>query len=77
MGIREFRRDYLTRPIFRWAGGVLPPISDTEREAIDAGTVWWDGELFTGNPDWQKLLDMPPAALSAREQAFMCANSVP
>ncbi len=71
MGIREFRRDYLTRPIFRWAGGVLPPISDTEREAIDAGTVWWDGELFTGNPDWQKLLDMPPAALSAREQAFM------
>ncbi len=71
MGIREFRRDYLTRPIFRWAGGVLPPISDTEREAIDAGTVWWDGELFTGNPDWQKLLDTPPAVLSPREQAFM------
>jgi len=71
MGFRTFRRDYLTRPIFRWAARTMPPISETEREAIGAGTVWWDGELFSGNPDWQALLDMPPARLSAREQAFM------
>jgi acyl-CoA dehydrogenase len=71
MGIRNFRRDYLTRPIFRWASGVMPPISDTERDAIDAGSVWWDGELFSGNPDWETLLAMPPAALTPEEQAFM------
>ena len=71
MGLRNLRRDYLTRPIFRWASTLMPPISETEREAIDAGTVWWDGELFSGNPDWDALLAMPPARLSKREQAFM------
>lgn len=49
----------------------MPPISETERDAIDAGTVWWDGKLFTGNPDWEELLAMPPARLNAEEQAFM------
>ena len=49
----------------------MPPISETERDAIDAGTVWWDGELFTGTPDWSKLVAMKPAALSAEERAFM------
>jgi acyl-CoA dehydrogenase len=46
-------------------------MSDTEREALEAGDVWWDAELFTGNPDWSKLLDMPAATLSAEEQAFL------
>lgn len=67
----SFRQEKLTRPIYRWAKGVMPPISETEREAIDAGTVWWDGELFTGDPDWNKLLAMPPARLSPDEQAFL------
>ncbi|WP_029014409.1 acyl-CoA dehydrogenase [Niveispirillum irakense] len=71
MPFQTFRRDYLTKPIFRWAGTVMPPISETERDAIDAGTVWWDGELFSGNPDWNALLSLPPATLNAREQAFM------
>ena len=71
MGFRELRRDYVTRPIFHWAGKAMPSISATERDAIDAGTVWWDGELFGGNPDWRKLLAVPPARLSAEEQAFM------
>ncbi|WP_394893568.1 acyl-CoA dehydrogenase [Mesorhizobium sp. AaZ16] len=71
MSLRTFRRDSITRPIFKWASRVVPPISETERDAIDAGTVWWDGELFTGNPDWNKLLAMPPAKLSTEEQAFM------
>jgi acyl-CoA dehydrogenase len=66
-----FRRDFITKPIYRWAGGVMPPVSETEREAIDAGTVWWDGDLFSGNPDWSKLLAMAPAKLSPEEQAFM------
>ncbi|WP_102959927.1 acyl-CoA dehydrogenase [Mangrovicella endophytica] len=67
----SFRRERLTRPIFRWAKGVMPPISPTEQEAIGAGTVWWDGELFSGNPDWNKLVAMPPATLTAEEQAFI------
>lgn len=71
MSLRTFRRDRITRPIFNWASGIMPPISETERDAIDAGTVWWDGEIFTGNPDWDKLMAMPPAKLSGEEQAFM------
>jgi acyl-CoA dehydrogenase len=67
----SFRRDFITKPIYSWASRILPQISETEREAIDAGTVWWDGDLFTGNPDWNKLLAMPTAELSAEEQAFM------
>jgi acyl-CoA dehydrogenase len=71
MNIRSLRRDYFTRPLFKWAGNIMPPISETERDAIDAGTVWWDGELFSGNPDWNQLLAMPRATLKAEEQAFM------
>jgi acyl-CoA dehydrogenase len=71
MSISSFRRDWITKPIFRWARGVLPSLSDTEREAIEAGDVWWDADLFSGNPDWTKLLAFPPATLSAEEQAFL------
>ncbi|RIY03374.1 acyl-CoA dehydrogenase [Aureimonas flava] len=67
----SFRKDRLTRPIFRWAKTAMPPISDTESKAIDAGTVWWDGELFGGAPDWDRLLAMPPAKLTDEEQAFL------
>jgi acyl-CoA dehydrogenase len=71
MSIRDFRRDKLTRPIFKWARAQLPTLSDTERDAIDAGEVWWDADLFTGNPDWQKLLGTAPAALTPKEAAFL------
>ena len=67
----SLRRDWLSRPIFRWARKVLPSLSATEREAIEAGDVWWDADLFSGNPDWAKLLATPPAQLSAEEQAFL------
>ena len=67
----SFRRDWLSKPIFGWARHVLPTLSDTEREAIEAGDVWWDADLFAGNPDWAKLLAVPPAKLSAEEQAFL------
>jgi acyl-CoA dehydrogenase len=71
MSETSFRRDWLTRPIFRWARKVLPALSATEREAIEAGDVWWDAELFSGNPDWSKFLATSPAKLSAEEQAFL------
>ena len=69
--MENFRRDYLSRYIFGWARKVLPALSATEREAIEAGDVWWDADLFTGNPDWEKLLAMPPAKFTAEEQAFL------
>ena len=67
----SFRRDFISKPIFSWARGVLPAMSDTEREALEAGDVWWDADLFTGNPDWSKLLANAPATLTAEEQAFL------
>jgi acyl-CoA dehydrogenase len=67
----SFRRDFISKPIFSWARGVLPAMSDTEREAIEAGDVWWDADLFSGNPDWAKLVAFPPATLSREEQAFI------
>jgi acyl-CoA dehydrogenase len=50
---------------------ILPPMSQTEREAIEAGTVWWDGDLFSGRPDWNKLLAIPQPKLTAEEQRFV------
>ncbi len=50
---------------------VMPPMSQTERDAIEAGTVWWDGELFSGRPDWQRLLATPSPTLTADEQHFL------
>ena len=67
----SFRRDWLSKPIFGWARHVLPTLSDTEREAIEAGDVWWDADLFAGNPDWAKLLAVAPSRLTAEEQAFL------
>lgn len=67
----SFRRDRITKPIFSWARGVLPAMSDTEREALEAGDVWWDADLFTGNPDWSKLLKVPQARLTEEERAFL------
>src|SRR6516162_8367222 len=66
-----FRRDWITKPIFRMAAHALPRLSETEREAIEAGDVWWDADLFSGNPDWDKLLAFPQATLSAEERAFL------
>lgn len=71
MSLQSIRRDFLTKSIHRWAKRALPKMSKTERAAIEAGDVWWDAELFAGNPDWRKLTDAPPARLSAEEQAFL------
>jgi acyl-CoA dehydrogenase len=65
------RRKVITDQILALYRRVLPDMSQTEKEAIDAGTVWWDGELFSGRPDWNKLLGIPQPRLSAEEQAFL------
>ncbi|CCN05095.1 Putative acyl-CoA dehydrogenase, partial [Bordetella bronchiseptica Bbr77] len=71
LGIGPLRRALLSRPILAAYRKVLPAMSDTEREALEAGTVWWEGELFGGRPDWRKLLDCPRPVLSAAEQRFL------
>ncbi|NNL11636.1 MAG: acyl-CoA dehydrogenase [Pseudomonadales bacterium] len=71
LSIQSLRQRFISAPLFKWFKGVLPELSETEQEAIDAGTVWWDGELFSGQPDWNKLLANPLPTLSAEEQAFL------
>ena len=67
----SFRMNWITRPIFRWARKAMPGLSQTEREALNAGEVWWDAELFSGNPDFKKLLAVRAPALTVEEQAFL------
>ncbi|MDF2185870.1 acyl-CoA dehydrogenase [Grimontia hollisae] len=67
----SLRRRYLSDPAFTFFKKVLPPLSETEREAMEAGSVWWDGELFAGSPDWRKLLQYPKPRLNDEEKAFM------
>ena len=66
-----WRRRFLSDRFFAAYRKMVPPMSQTEREAIDAGTVWWEGDLFSGRPDWNKLLAYPRPQLSAEEQAFL------
>jgi acyl-CoA dehydrogenase len=67
----EFRREKITRPALEVYRTMLPSMSDTEKEALEAGNTWWDGELFSGMPDWDKLMSFPAPALSDEEQAFL------
>lgn len=69
--IKDIRLNLITRPTFKMFKKVLPPLSQTEREAMEAGDVWWDGELFSGEPDWQKLHNYPRPQLSEKETAFL------
>jgi acyl-CoA dehydrogenase len=71
LSIDGFRKANISKPLFAWYKSALPPISETEQEAIDAGTVWWEGDLFTGDPDWEKLLSSGKATLTDDEQAFL------
>lgn len=66
--LRRKRVSDLILKIFR---KVLPQVSQTEQEALDAGTVWWDAELFGGRPDWDKLLSFPKPVLTQEERAFL------
>jgi len=67
----EFRREKLTKPLLTIYRSMLQTMSDTEREALEAGNVWWDGELFSGMPQWDRLMSYPAPKLSEEEQAFL------
>lgn len=69
--VAPLRQRVVSLPLLKYVRAVLPPMSDTERAAIDAGTVWWEAELFRGAPDYEKLTKYPEAVMSAEEQAFV------
>src|SRR5688572_10069715 len=71
LNVPFLRRKILSDRILAIYRRILPDMSQTEKEAIDAGTVWWDGDLFSGKPDWDKLMATPAPRLSAEEQAFV------
>ncbi len=71
LGVPAVRRQVVTPHVMRALARVLPRMSDTERIALEAGTVWWDADLFSGNPDWKKWLRNDPPRLTERERAFI------
>ncbi len=65
------RRSLLTRPIYGLFRKILPEMNSTEKEALEAGDVWWEAEMFRGRPDWSQLLDFELTRLTDEEQAFL------
>ncbi|HKB58732.1 MAG TPA: acyl-CoA dehydrogenase [Gallionellaceae bacterium] len=71
LGLPFLRRSLVSYPVLVIFRRILPQLSPTEQEALDAGTVWWEGELFNGMPDWNKLIHLPKPALSTDEELFL------
>jgi acyl-CoA dehydrogenase len=71
LNLPVLRRKLISDAVLTVFRKVMPPMSQTERDAIEAGTVWWDGDLFSGRPDWQRLLDTPTPTLTPDEQRFL------
>ncbi|WP_417453934.1 acyl-CoA dehydrogenase [Kiloniella sp.] len=70
-GIQGIRRPFLTAGLMKIVKRSLPKISETEQTALDAGTVWWDAEIFSGRPDWTKLEEFNVSGLTKEEQDFV------
>ncbi|MHB0777223.1 acyl-CoA dehydrogenase [Halomonas sp. WWR20] len=70
-GLPGLRRRWLTPRVYTLFDKAAPKVSETERSALEAGSVSWDGELFSGNPQWQRLLDYRDDGLSEEERAFV------
>jgi len=71
LNFRPIRQKLVSIPVLKVFKKLMPPISKTEQEALDAGTIWWEAELFRGSPDWKQLHDYPSARLSPDEEAFL------
>ncbi|WP_201632991.1 acyl-CoA dehydrogenase [Psychrobacter immobilis] len=69
--VAPLRQSLLTKPVYKALAGAMPSMSDTEREALDAGTSWWEKELFMGAPNWDTFANYPYPQLSAEEQSFI------
>lgn len=71
LNVSYIRRKFISMPVYKIMQRTLPEMSQTEREALEAGETWWDAELFSGQPNWGVLQDLPAAKLSKEEQAFL------
>ncbi len=71
LNVPSLRRAWLTDRLFKRFSKIMPAMSDTEREALEAGSVWWDGDLFSGMPKWSRLMETPPPKLTPDERAFL------
>ena len=71
LNVEALRRERISAPILHVLKKLLPRLSDTERAALEAGSVWWEGELFSGMPDWRQLTSLPAPVLTEAEQAFL------
>jgi acyl-CoA dehydrogenase len=71
LNIDNIRQQFISMPLLALFKKIMPQMSTTEQEAIDAGTTWFEADLFRGDPDWKKLHNYPKPRLSAEEQAFL------
>jgi acyl-CoA dehydrogenase len=71
LNVENLRREYVTQPLLDIFRTMLPSLSKTERDALETGSVWWEGELFSGMPNWRKLSSLPAPKLTDEEQAFL------
>jgi acyl-CoA dehydrogenase len=70
-GVPRVRQFVIARPAMRLLGPMLPRLSETEQVALEAGTVWWDGELFSGAPRWKHMIELAPQPLADKERRFL------
>ncbi len=71
LNVDSFRKQFISMPILSLYRKIMPQMSETEQQAINAGTTWFDAELFRGNPDWKKLHNYPQPRLSVEEETFL------
>ncbi len=71
INIDNIRQQFISMPLLAIFKKIMPQMSSTEQEAIDAGTTWFDADLFRGDPDWQKLHNYPRPRLSSQEKTFL------
>ncbi len=71
LNLPHIRQKYISEPMLEFMRNAMPSISETEQEALDAGKTWWEVDLFSGNPDYSKIRDLPAPELSDKEQAFL------
>ena len=76
LSVPAIRRAAIIAPAFSMVRKILPAVSETEQAALDAGTVGWDAQLFSGTPDWDELKAIPPIELTDEEQAFLEVETV-
>jgi len=69
--IKPLRRKWVSQPLLDYVQKILPPLSKTEKEALDAGDVFWEGDLLRGSPQWKKLIKGPRSQLTPEEQSFL------